>query len=818
MLGALASRGSAGGVQVNMTGLRSRVLRVLLLAAMLVLVVPAGVPWAGAAVWTPDTYWVDAVNGSNANPGTQSQPFESITHALTTVADPYDTLMVQPGTYDAANGETFPLGITGVTMIAVEGPEVTIIEGDLTKVLGVVQSMTQGDSIEGFTWTHGGGNGTGGALQVYLNQPTGANSPRIAGNHFVENGSVTYDGGAIRFFATALAVHNPLVVGNTFEGNTAQAGGALMVTDDVDLTVLDNDFIGNTAGFGGAIYATSQESTLTIDGNTFYDNHATSGSGGVVYASLVGGQTHTISSNMFEENSAALDGGALWLYSANSNITGNVALSCSAANNGGFAALEYTVATATNNMIQACAAGGEGAAWYETNAALHETNDTVVDCAGTADSALYPDTGGYAEVVNSIYWNSALTMDVEYLADLSYSDIRDPLYADASRNNTVGSGNVSSNPLFVDQVNHDLRLKLSSPCVDTASNADAPAADYYGTVRPTDGDGNGTATADMGFFERPKPAYVPLEGLNRFETAVEIAMASYESADTAVIASGMNFPDALSAAGLAGSYDAPLLLTMPDSVPAVVATALSDLGVSKVFVVGGTGAVSSAVFDALDASYDAERIWGTDRYQTAAKVAVEIASNEGAGFGKHVFIARGDSFPDALAVSPLAAYSYSPILLTPPDVLSAATQNALVSLDIESAVVVGGTGAVGGAVKSAIDAKLVANGGTASERWFGSDRYATAADVAKKGVEGGYAAWDCVGVATGEDYPDALAGGVHTGLDGGVVLLTPKDSLASAARTQLVANAEEIMYLDIYGGTGAVGSSVRGAIEAALGW
>ncbi len=55
------------------------------------------------------TYWVDAVHGSDSNDGTSTAaPFKTITKALSQ-SSPDGTVMIKPGLYDVANGETFPL-------------------------------------------------------------------------------------------------------------------------------------------------------------------------------------------------------------------------------------------------------------------------------------------------------------------------------------------------------------------------------------------------------------------------------------------------------------------------------------------------------------------------------------------------------------------------------------------------------------------------------------------------------------------------------------------------------------------------------------
>ncbi len=78
-----------------------------LLAGLVALLV--SVPVMSAIAAPPVTYYVDAVNGSNSNDGTSTaEPFKTITKALS-YSNAGGTVMIKPGVYDEANGETFPL-------------------------------------------------------------------------------------------------------------------------------------------------------------------------------------------------------------------------------------------------------------------------------------------------------------------------------------------------------------------------------------------------------------------------------------------------------------------------------------------------------------------------------------------------------------------------------------------------------------------------------------------------------------------------------------------------------------------------------------
>lgn len=291
-------------------------------------------------------------------------------------------------------------------------------------------------------------------------------------------------------------------------------------------------------------------------------------------------------------------------------------------------------------------------------------------------------------------------------------------------------------------------------------------------------------------------------GADRYLTAVELSAANFASADSVVIASGENFPDALTASALAGAIEAPVLLTRAGSVPAAVLAEIDRLGAGKAYIIGGTGAVSPAVVSALQgAGLAVERIAGADRYATAAAVADKVLAVTGTAWNGEVFIASGEDFPDALAAAPVAAANGMPILLTRAGALPAATAAFLNDNDVEKSHVVGGTGVIGAWIQTA------APGAT---RIAGANRYATAVEVAKFAETMGMN-WGYLGIASGENFPDALAGGVVVGRNRGMLLLTQPNVLTPATAAAITANTP--VRGEVYGGPGAISATVLEALE-----
>jgi spore germination protein YaaH/putative cell wall-binding protein len=196
------------------------------------------------------------------------------------------------------------------------------------------------------------------------------------------------------------------------------------------------------------------------------------------------------------------------------------------------------------------------------------------------------------------------------------------------------------------------------------------------------------------------------------------------------------------------------------------------------------------------------RVAGANRYDTAAALS-RSAFSPGVPVA---YVATGTSFPDALAGGPAAARTGGPMLLTTPNELPAATATELERLRPAKIIVLGGTSAVSTAVASRL-AGYATTG--VVQRISGADRYATSARVSSAtfapGVPVAY-------IATGASFPDALAGGVAAGRQGGPVLLVARDAVPAATAAELGRlKAKKIVVL---GGTGAVSDGVLTALRS----
>jgi putative cell wall-binding protein len=324
--------------------------------------------------------------------------------------------------------------------------------------------------------------------------------------------------------------------------------------------------------------------------------------------------------------------------------------------------------------------------------------------------------------------------------------------------------------------------------------------------------------------DRVEDACGRIAGLTRYGTAGDAANAydmQVGGTDTAIVANGRNYPDALAASALARDINAPIVLVEPpdgqDNVPLETQAALDEIGVSNIVIVGGTAAVSEAVEASLEERYgNATRVAGLDRYESAADIAREVGDAGTHDGLRTAVIARGDEFPDALAGGPLAyngdGTTPFPLLLTRPNEVPAETSAALDELNIEQVIVLGGSAAVGPEVR----AQLAAETGNPVIPLEGTNRYETAVDVAEfLRDELGFPI-DSVFIARGNLFPDALTGGPLAGAARAPILLTTPDALHPATEAFLEENEGTIIQVIALGGTAAVETeTLEAACEAA---
>jgi putative cell wall-binding protein len=285
-------------------------------------------------------------------------------------------------------------------------------------------------------------------------------------------------------------------------------------------------------------------------------------------------------------------------------------------------------------------------------------------------------------------------------------------------------------------------------------------------------------------------------GADRYATAAAVSQRFFATAvPVAFVATGTNFPDALAAGPTAGGLGGPVLLTRPAALPAATINELQRLQPGRIVVLGGPSAVSDAVVADLG-NYTAgavSRVAGADRYATAAQLSAATYQPD----VPVAYVAFGGNFPDALAAGPAAGSQGGPVLLTRSDAVPPVTFAELVRLQPAEIVVVGSATVVSDAVVSQLSAVAPV------ARTGGANRYATAVATSARAFSTGASH---VFLATGINYPDALAGVSPATVNASPLLLTQPNCIPAIVQAEIDRLAPDTIIL--LGGEGVLSAAV----------
>lgn len=248
-------------------------------------------------------------------------------------------------------------------------------------------------------------------------------------------------------------------------------------------------------------------------------------------------------------------------------------------------------------------------------------------------------------------------------------------------------------------------------------------------------------------------------GADRIATSLAIAKALKSELGVSrfsniVVASALNFPDALTGSYLAAVKDAPILLTYDKVHSQIISYIRSNLASGgTVYILGGTGAVSASFENQLySAGIRYKRLAGNDRLGTN----LAILNEAGVSYGSNVLVCTATGYADSLSASATGL----PILLVGSSLT--AEQRSFLSNVGGSITIIGGTSAV----SSSLESQLRSYGSVS--RLAGSNRYETSVKVAQRFFSNPYTAV----LAYAKNYPDGLCGGPLAYTMGAPLILT----------------------------------------------
>lgn len=303
---------------------------------------------------------------------------------------------------------------------------------------------------------------------------------------------------------------------------------------------------------------------------------------------------------------------------------------------------------------------------------------------------------------------------------------------------------------------------------------------------------HGTRTFTFQIDEAEQGSAVRLAGESAADTSARIATEAFpEGSEWVVIARDDDFADAMSATGLAGVLNAPIVLTDRYSLSNAAARAVQALGAKKAYIIGGTGAIPGDIEGGL-ATFGCQtqgRIFGYDSWDTSTECAKKIAEH-GGNPGSNAVVAMSTNFQDALSISSYAYKYQVPIFLETDEAHGRQLTEAAVSAIKElsgTIYVPGGNGAVPRAsVEEVFGKQRVV-------RLSGWDGYDTSNQIATYMVERGLLSPSTICLASGAPDPkgvDALAGAALAGKAGGVVLLTNANPRFGSISTTTIEGAD----------------------------
>ncbi|QFT90677.1 Thermophilic serine proteinase precursor [Bacillus sp. THAF10] len=326
------------------------------------------------------------------------------------------------------------------------------------------------------------------------------------------------------------------------------------------------------------------------------------------------------------------------------------------------------------------------------------------------------------------------------------------------------------------------------------------AGPYYLAVSSADGNPslkpyqlsvNSTILPKEGNVER-------VSGPTRYETALAFSSKIADhSLDRVILASGKNFPDALSGVVLNQALNGTVLLINDDAAvqKKVVNEAkrlLKENG--KIIILGGVNAVTASTEAHFKKHFKVERISGATRTETSIKIANEVVSKP-----EEVIVVSGLTFADALSIAPYAAENQIPILLnTSKTALTKEISDYLKQKSVKKVTVIGGAAAV---TEEAVK-QMKQAGVKEVNRVSGKNRYLTSVEIAKKF----YPEASVVGVASGKTFPDALSGSHFASENSMPIVLV--DGKAMTAELKEFVKKSNIKHFYLFGGEKAINGNI----------
>jgi hypothetical protein len=357
---------------------------------------------------TPDIASTITIQGAGAvttiiqrDPGSPDFGILSLTSGTLTLND----VTLKGG--EPAVGAYYSYGTININRCTFDSNPTGAINGGWNSGAFYLSSLTIGNS----TFTNNSNpNNYGGALY-------GSASVLTITNSLFSGNVATYYGGAVYISGGTISIANSSFVNNSSTAN-GYYGGAIYINSGTSASIQSCNFSGNGAGYGGAV--SDYNAPLTILNSAFTNNSAAN-QGGALYLQS-NGVNANITASTFSGNTAGDAGGAIYRYYGTvgqvTKLT-NTTISSNTANNwgGGMALYNYSGGLDLNNVTIANntaqngnnSAGGGGIAFVNLNPNDFFTFENSIIAGNTDPTNVAPDCStvqmGDGPVLTSLGYN-----------------------------------------------------------------------------------------------------------------------------------------------------------------------------------------------------------------------------------------------------------------------------------------------------------------------------------------------------------------------------------------------------------------------------
>ncbi|ACA46871.1 cell wall-binding repeat-containing protein [Clostridium botulinum] len=302
-----------------------------------------------------------------------------------------------------------------------------------------------------------------------------------------------------------------------------------------------------------------------------------------------------------------------------------------------------------------------------------------------------------------------------------------------------------------------------------------------------------------------------IEGANRYKTSLNISKQfNNDKVNNVIIASGRNFPDALSGSSLSKKLKAPILLVDKDIKGSLdsIDYIKNHLNVNgNVYILGGNASVSEDYVNYIKSlGYkNIIRLGGKNRFDTNRTIINSMNIEK----GTPIVITNGYGFADALSVSSAAASKGYPILMSDSKTLPNEIKDKIREIQPSKLYLIGGQGSLSNNIVTEVRNLVPSLNYNNIIRVWGNNRYDTSLEICKYfNLDS-----DIAVIANGENFPDALSGSALAAKQNAPIVLTNGKDMLNQKKYLNTTNYKNLILL---GGSGAISYNLENILNGTI--